>query len=261
MKIKNIDNGSKFDFGRTSNDYAKYRDIYPEAFYEKIVNLGLCTKEQRVLDLGTGTGVIPRNLYKYGAKFTGLDISEEQLKEAKRLSDDMEMDIEYVVGSAEDIDFPNESFDTVIASQCHIYFDKKAAFPNIHRVLKKDGNYLITWMAWLPEESEIAKYSEELVLKYNPSWTGSGSKRSLISEPNWVMELFRCENSECFDLNVHFTRDSWHGRMKTCRGIGASTLSVDEIARWEEEHIEYLKTQPESFDILHFVSILNLKKI
>ena len=27
---KNIDDGTPFDWGRTSSDYAKYRDIYPE---------------------------------------------------------------------------------------------------------------------------------------------------------------------------------------------------------------------------------------
>lgn len=27
---KNIDNGKAFDWGKTSPDYAKYRDIYPE---------------------------------------------------------------------------------------------------------------------------------------------------------------------------------------------------------------------------------------
>ena len=29
---KNIDDGTPFDCGRTSSDYAKYRDIYPELF-------------------------------------------------------------------------------------------------------------------------------------------------------------------------------------------------------------------------------------
>jgi len=54
---KNVDNGQPFDFGRASLDYAKYRDIYPAEFYDKVLELGLCTKDQYVLDLGTGTGV------------------------------------------------------------------------------------------------------------------------------------------------------------------------------------------------------------
>lgn len=58
MQNKNIDGGKPFDRGRTSADYAKFRDIYPTEFYNKIIGQGLCTKGQRALDIGTGTGVI-----------------------------------------------------------------------------------------------------------------------------------------------------------------------------------------------------------
>ena len=50
---KRIDNGKPFDRGRTSENYAKYRDIYPAIFYKKIAGIGLCLKGQTVLDLGT----------------------------------------------------------------------------------------------------------------------------------------------------------------------------------------------------------------
>ena len=65
-----IDDGKEFDWGRTSREYARYRDIYPEVFYSKIAERGLCIKGQNVLDLGTGTGVVPRNMYRYGATWT-----------------------------------------------------------------------------------------------------------------------------------------------------------------------------------------------
>ena len=52
-----IDGGKAFDWGKTSKDYAMYRDIYPDIFYQKIVDRGLCIKGQNVLDLGTGTGM------------------------------------------------------------------------------------------------------------------------------------------------------------------------------------------------------------
>lgn len=80
MKNENIDGGKPFDWGRTSPDYAKYRDIYPREFYDKIISRGLCIKGQNVLDLGTGTGVLPRNLYCFGAKWTGVDISANQIE-------------------------------------------------------------------------------------------------------------------------------------------------------------------------------------
>ena len=45
-----IDSGKPFDWGRVSSEYAKYRDIYPQDFYDIIVNRGLCVEGQRVLD-------------------------------------------------------------------------------------------------------------------------------------------------------------------------------------------------------------------
>ena len=92
---RDIDGGKAFDWGRTSSDYAKYRDIYPQEFYDRILEWGLCGSGQNVLDLGTGTGVIPRNMVRYSAQWTGADISPEQIEQAKRLADEAGMDIDF----------------------------------------------------------------------------------------------------------------------------------------------------------------------
>jgi len=255
-----IDHGKAFDFGRTSEDYAKYRDIYPDAFYEKIIEKGLCIEGQKVLDLGTGTGVLPRNMYKYGADFIGTDISENQINEARRLSKEAEMKIKYIVTSAEEMDFSDEIFDVITAVQCFWYFDKAIVLPKIHKMLKENGYLCILSMAWLPDESEVAYKSENLVLKYNPAWTGAGYKRHSLEAPDWVDNYFICDIAETFDLHIPFTRESWHGRMKACRGIGASSLPDEEIAAWEREHLEYMSTLPETFEIVHFATMLGLRK-
>lgn len=71
MQNQNIDHGNKFDWGKTSADYARFRDIYPPQFYEMILNRNCGAAGQRVLDVGTGTGILPRNLYAAGAHWTG----------------------------------------------------------------------------------------------------------------------------------------------------------------------------------------------
>ena len=43
-----IDHGAGFDWGNASEEYSRFRDIYPDAFYKKIFSLGLCTEGQRV---------------------------------------------------------------------------------------------------------------------------------------------------------------------------------------------------------------------
>jgi len=259
MINKNIDHGRGFDWSRTSADYARYRDIYPEIFYKKLIEMNLCTEGQKVLDIGTGTGVLPRNLYKYGAEFIGCDISENQIEQARRLSAKAGMDISYVTSSAEKVNFPDNYFDVVTACQCYVYFKKSTLFPKIHSILKASGHFCILFMAWLVEESEIAANSEKIILKYNPAWSSHNMKRFTYDFPEEAQGLFEVENALVYDVAVSFTRETWHGRMKACRGIGASSLSVEEIAKFEKEHIQYLEHMPETFDIPHFVTLLNLR--
>ena len=254
-----IDAGKAFDWGRTSKEYAKYRDIYPEIFYKKITDRGLCIKDQKVLDLGTGTGVLPRNLYKYGAKWIGTDISKEQIEQARILTEQNNMDIEYYVTAAEEIHFPQNTFDVVTACQCFWYFDHSKIMPVISDVLKKNGRLLILYMAWLPFEDKIAGASEELVLKYSPNWSGAREVRKPIEIPEEVFKYFEMVEHEEFDVSVPFTRENWHGRMKACRGVGAS-LSDKELANWEREHMNLLsKIAPETFEVLHYAAFAQLK--
>lgn len=259
IRDSSIDNGQEFDWGRASKEYAQYRDIYPEKFYTELAGLSLGIEGQEALDLGTGTGVIPRNMYHYGATWTGADISENQIAYAEELSREAGMDIRYVVSSAEEVDFPDKSFDVITACQCFMYFDTKIVLPKIHRMLKPGGHFCILFMAWLPEESEIANGSEELVLKYNPCWTGGHMKRVPLQTPIWCGDLFEVSELLAFDVPVTFTRESWHGRMKACRGISAS-LEPEKIAAWEKEHMAYMRTVPEVFDVLHYVTMVDVRK-
>lgn len=62
-------------------------------------------------------------------------------------------------------------------------------------------------------------------------------------------------------MKVPFTRESWNGRIKACRGIGAS-LTDNEILMWEREHRDLLENiAPAEFDVLHYAAIAELKMI
>ncbi len=255
---KYIDNGKGFDWGKVSDDYAKYRDIYPNEFYRKILERGLCINGQNILDIGTGTGVLPRNMYKYGGKWVGIDVQPNQIEKAKNLSENM--DIDYFVSAVEDIDLPEKSFDVVTAAQCFWYFDSVKTPPILNKLLKDNGRLLLLYMAWLPLEDKIAGASEKLVLKYSPNWSGANETVHKIAFPKEYESYFDLTYHEEFPVNVHFTKASWHGRMKTCRGVGAS-LSQAQIQQWEKEHLELLdKIAPNEFEVLHYIAISEFKK-
>lgn len=261
MKItnKDIDAGKAFDWGKTSEDYARYRDIYPQIFYNKIAERNLCINGQRVLDLGTGTGVLPRNMYHFGAEWTGTDISENQIAQAKRLSEEANINIQYQAVSAEDLDFPEDTFDVVTACQCFWYFDPEIIVPKLSKILKKEGSLLLLYMAWLPFEDNIAGESEALILKYNPKWTGAGETIHPITVPERVTQTFYPVYHEEYEIGIPFTKETWHGRMKACRGVGAS-LTAEEVAGWEAEHKGLLdEIAPEEFMVKHYAAMLELK--
>lgn len=256
---KTIDGGKAFDWGRTSSAYAKYRDIYPDIFYKKILERKLCTEGQRILDLGTGTGVLPRNMYRFGAEWVGTDISENQILQAKKLSKELNMKIQYQTIAAEDIEAPDNTFDVITACQCFWYFDHETVMPKLFQMLKKDGRLLLLYMAWLPFEDRIAGASEELILNYNPKWSGAGETKHPIYVPDCVYEKFEEVYHEEYDVDISFTRETWNGRMKACRGVGAS-LTPAEIEKWEVEHKKLLEAiAPEEFFIKHYAAMLELK--
>ena len=139
QKISDIDGGREFDWGRTSEDYARYRDIYPDELYNKLLSHGYCVKGQTVLDIGTGTGVIPRRLYRYGAKFTAADISENQIEAAKQLAAKEQMSIDFLVSPAEEIDLGENSFDVITAFTCFFYFNHDKLMPKLVKMLRPGG--------------------------------------------------------------------------------------------------------------------------
>ena len=72
----------------------------------------------------------------------------------------------------------------------------------------------------------------------------------------FVQELrqdFRLVTYHAYEEGIPFTRESWRGRIRACRGIGAA-LSADEVVRFDQEHDALLRQiAPETFTILHQV--------
>lgn len=235
--IENIDNGKAFDFGKVSKDYAAYRDIYPQSLYQKLLTFGIGLKGQRILDVGTGTGVIPRHMCKYGAEFTGTDISENQIRQAEALSEGLP--IKYKVCPAEQTSLQSGYFDAVIACQCFHYLDVCKFIPELQRILKKEGKFCKVFMEWLPFEDEMLFEMEKLILKYNPDWNGGGYKKFEFKMPDWANGVFEIDTIHSYKEILTFTTDSWCGRIRTCRGIGAS-LPQNKIDQFEKEHMNLL---------------------
>lgn len=253
MNFKNIDNGKEFDFGKTSAEYAKYRDIYPEELYKKIYGLGAGRKNSSWLDIGTGTGVLPFNLYKHGADITGIDISKNQIEVAESLAKEKDAgNIRFIVSPAETTPFEDNSFDCITAAQCFWYLDRDKIISEIKRLIKPGGVFIKIYMSYTLDD-EIAKKSHELVKKMNKNWTpGASGSKDIYNHP------FENGSVDVFECNIPFTRESWHGRMLACRGTMAS-MDKKTLDKWSKKHTEMLSRYPEVFEIRHKIYIASYR--
>ena len=246
MEKITVDEGKAFDFGKTSKAYAKYRDIYPEEVFSKLHEIGVGVQGSRWLDLGTGTGVIPRGLAKYGADIVATDISEQQITEAIALSKDYS-NIKYEALAAEDISYPEHSFDAVTACQCFWYFDPNTVVPVIKSRLKPGGVFLKLYMSYLKEES-IAQDSNSIVKRINGNWKGASPALQDLNT-----HYFEDPHTETMLVDITFTRESWHGRMMASRGVMAS-MNAEQLAQFDAEHRKMLEEKySEKFTVRHKV--------
>ena len=228
MKLSYIDNANDFDFGKTAENYARFRDIYPESMYEKLIEWGIGKEGQHILDLGSGTAILPMNLYHTGAYFTAADIAENQITVGGALARQKGMErISFKVCPAEDTGFPDNSFDAVTAVQCFPYFDADGAAAEIFRVLKPQGLFCKILMDWLPREDAVVAEMQ-----------GRFVSEAVIS----------------YDEALAFTKEAWRGRVLTCRGVGAS-LPPEKVMEFEAEYRRILARYDEPLYLKHRIHI------
>jgi SAM-dependent methyltransferase len=247
------DGGRQIEWGRTSADYAEYRPNYPDEFYQRLAERGIGVPGQRILDLGTGVGFLAQRFAEQGAAVVGIDIDAGQIAGARDRARAAQTDVDYRVARAEDTGLPSETFDVVTASQCWLYFDKQLASREVIRLLRPGGRLMTCHFCWLPLVDETTRRTEELVLKYNPGWTGAGYDGRVARELPWMKPSFEVMDFFVFDAPIAFSRESWRGRFRACRGVGAS-LSTEEVAAFDHELAELLeRTVPPIFHVPHRV--------
>jgi SAM-dependent methyltransferase len=245
------DGPNEINWGKTSNDYSTYRPGPPPSFYHRLVVLGVGLPRQTILDLGTGTGVLARQFAQQGAIVTGIDISEEQILAAKRLAADEKLEVNFLTGSAEELTFSDSTFDVATANQSWLYFDKSKIIPELHRVLMPNGWLVTSHFCWLPRLDPIAKQTEELVLSFNPNWSAADWSGVIPASPKAEEPFFDVRAMFYYDEPIMFTREAWRGRIRACRGVGAS-MAPEKVSEFDAAHEDLLRRiAPETFTVLH----------
>lgn len=225
------------NFGLTADDYAKHRAGFPDEFFERVFSEGIVKTGASLVDLGTGTGTLARGFAQRGCDVIGLDISAQLLEQAKDLSEQAGLIIDFRFAKAEATGLPDDEFDVVSAGQCWHWFDRPAAAEEVKRILKPNGRVVIAHFDWLPLKNNVVDATEKLIKKYNPKWYET-SANGLGLYPQWLRDLgeagFLDIETFSFDMDVPYSHEAWRGRIRASAGVGAS-LSDEEVSRFDSE--------------------------
>jgi SAM-dependent methyltransferase len=119
----------------------------------------------RWLDIGCGPGAVSMRAARAGADVTGVDLSEVMVETARRRAAEEGLEIAYEVGDAENLQFPDGSFDVVSSSVGVIFApDQAAAAGELARVVRSGGRLGLS--AWKPD-SRVVK-GQQLAAKFLP---------------------------------------------------------------------------------------------
>ena len=111
-------------------------------------SLGRLASGERVLDLGSGAGtdsLVAAQMVGESGRVTGIDMTVQMLAKARAAAAEMRLEqVEFVEGEAEQLPFPDDSFDVVISNGViDLIPDKEAVFAQLFRVLAPGGRMQI----------------------------------------------------------------------------------------------------------------------
>ncbi len=133
---------------QTYEDYFVPHQFRP--WTEELLVRAVPVPGNRVLDVACGTGIVARLVAQRvgaGTAIAGLDLSPAMIEVARAAAAREGVEVDWHVGSADALPFPDGSFDMVLIQQGLQFFpDKRAAINEVHRVLAPGGRFgTATW--------------------------------------------------------------------------------------------------------------------
>jgi ubiquinone/menaquinone biosynthesis C-methylase UbiE len=118
----------------------------PNSFKESDVKALGSLRGKKVLEIGCGAAQFGIALARKGAKVTGIDLSREQLRHARRNIKAAGVVYRVEHGNAEDLRrFRSGTFDLVVSDFAAGFLDLDKLLPEVRRVLKPAGRVVLSW--------------------------------------------------------------------------------------------------------------------
>lgn len=153
----------KDNFSTKSNDYKKYRPVYPAEVYDFIKSK--LNAFEAAWDVGTGNGQVAGEIAKFFDRVEATDISKNQIKNAVKRAN-----INYSIQAAENTSFKDRQFDLITSAQAAHWFEFEKFYAEVKRCLKPNGLIVIMGYGLFTSNPEtnkvIAHFYENTIGSY-----------------------------------------------------------------------------------------------
>lgn len=249
------------DYGRAATDYARHRQGFPSRLFDELSADGIGGAGQDLLDLGTGTGLMAREMARRGARVTALDPSAEMIATATAEAGAAGLRIAHVHASAEATGLPDASFDVITAATCWHWFDRPAAARACYRLLRPGGRLVIAHQDWLARPGNVLEATLETIHRWNRP---PADRKWTFQYPDWLFDLtgagFGDYRITAFPAMLRYTREAWVGRIVASAQIGPA-LSPEQIVAFRKDFTGVLAARfPDPMDVEHRVFAIILTR-
>lgn len=153
-------------FGPLCQHYVAGRREKPDSVYEILKTY--VKPDAAILDLGSGTGISTRQLWRNGFKnVIGADRDALMIREAQA-ANQANCTLKYIRADvANGLPFPNEEFDVVTAASAFHWFSNPSSIREVARILKPEGYYYVIGAREkkvLPKNTETIKTNIRQIL-------------------------------------------------------------------------------------------------
>ncbi len=130
----------------------------------------------KILDIGSGGGLLCEPLNRLGASVTGIDASDKNIEVAKLHAKEMNLNIKYIHSSPENINLKNE-FDVILCMEVveHVS-DVNLFIEKCSRLVKKNGIIFISTINKNLKSYAFAILGAEYILRWLPIGTHDWNK-------------------------------------------------------------------------------------
>ena len=176
------------------------RSVWTDAILKYAPRKGIL----EILDVGTGPGVFATILAMEGHRATGIDISENMLKEARENSERMGVSPKYFLMNSQELAFPDHSFDMIVSRNVvWTIKEPELAYKSWLRCLKPGGRVIVfdanhdkdMKMSVQREQKYKDRFGEEPPVSYTDYEEARGFRKELklrdAERPEWDIEIMR----------------------------------------------------------------------